>query len=77
VICVDDHDRHVFIAGDATDSLEQLHARRADAIGPDPEVHVETLDRILEHCRKFPTVYLPTHDPQSAERLAGGVAVAA
>jgi glyoxylase-like metal-dependent hydrolase (beta-lactamase superfamily II) len=76
VICVDDHDRHVFIAGDATDSLEQLHARRPDAIGPDPEVHVETLDRILDHCRKFPTIYLPTHDAQSAARLEAGSTVA-
>ena len=25
------------LAGDATDTLEQLHARRADAIGPDPK----------------------------------------
>ena len=29
VICVDDAGRHVMLAGDATDTLEQLHARRA------------------------------------------------
>jgi glyoxylase-like metal-dependent hydrolase (beta-lactamase superfamily II) len=44
VICIDDSGRHVMLAGDATDSLEQLHARRADAIGPDPKVHVATVD---------------------------------
>lgn len=77
IICVDDSDRHVLLAGDATDTLEQLHARRPDAIGPDPKVHVETLDRILEHCRRHPTVYLPSHDPDSAARLAGGVTVSA
>jgi glyoxylase-like metal-dependent hydrolase (beta-lactamase superfamily II) len=75
VICVDDEGRHVMLAGDATDTLEQLHARRADAIGPDPKVHIATLERILAHCREHPTIYLPSHDPQSAERLAGAVTV--
>jgi glyoxylase-like metal-dependent hydrolase (beta-lactamase superfamily II) len=75
VICVEDGGRHVMLAGDATDTLEQLHARRADAVGPDPKVHVETLERILAHCAQHPTVYLPSHDPDSAARLAGGVTV--
>src|SRR6185312_10597125 len=51
VICVDDEGRHVMLAGDATDTLEQLTSRRADAIGPDPAIHRATLGRILEHCR--------------------------
>ena len=69
VICIDDVGRHVMLAGDVTDSLEQLHARRADAIGPDPDVHVATLDTILAHCAEHPTIYLPSHDPESAARL--------
>jgi N-acyl homoserine lactone hydrolase len=75
VICVDDADRHVMLAGDATDTLEQLHARRADAVGPDPKVHVATLERILAHCAQHPTVYLPSHDPDSARRLGEGITV--
>jgi glyoxylase-like metal-dependent hydrolase (beta-lactamase superfamily II) len=70
VICVDDDGRHVLLAGDATDTLDQLRARRPDAIGPKPKVHVQTLDRILAHGREHPTVYLPSHDPASAARLA-------
>jgi glyoxylase-like metal-dependent hydrolase (beta-lactamase superfamily II) len=70
VVCVDDEGRHIFLAGDATDTLEQLRARRHDAIAPKPKVHVETLDRILAHGRAHPTVYLPSHDPDSAARLA-------
>jgi glyoxylase-like metal-dependent hydrolase (beta-lactamase superfamily II) len=77
VICVDDAGRHVMLAGDATDSLEQLHARRADAVGPDPKVHIATLDRILAHCAQHPTVYLPSHDPGSAARLAATTTVQA
>jgi N-acyl homoserine lactone hydrolase len=75
VICVDDEGRHVLLAGDVTDTLEQLHARRADAIAPDPKVHVATLSTILEHCSRHPTVYLPSHDPESTARLSGAVTV--
>jgi N-acyl homoserine lactone hydrolase len=73
VICVDDEGRHVMLAGDASDTLEQLQARRADAIGPDPKVHVATLDAILAHCAQHPTIYLPSHDPESAARLADAI----
>jgi N-acyl homoserine lactone hydrolase len=75
VICVDDAGRHVMLAGDASDTLEQLQARRPDAIGPDPKAHVATLERILAHCARHPTVYLPCHDPDSERRLAEGITV--
>jgi hypothetical protein len=76
VICVDDAGRHVMLAGDATDTLEQLHARRADVVGPDSAVHVATLETILAHCAAHPTVYLPSHDPESARRLSDSTIVA-
>jgi N-acyl homoserine lactone hydrolase len=76
VICVDDAGRHVMLAGDVTDTLEQLHAKRADAVGPDPKAHVATLETILAHCAQHPTVYLPSHDPESGSRLAAGTTVA-
>lgn len=75
VICIDDSERHVMLAGDATDSLEQLQALRADAIAPDPKTHVATLEAIVAHCAQHPTIYLPSHDPDSAARLAGAVTV--
>jgi N-acyl homoserine lactone hydrolase len=75
VICIDDAGRHVMLAGDATDTLEQLHSRRADAVAPDPEVHVATIDAILAHCAQHPTIYLPSHDPESGARLAGAITV--
>jgi N-acyl homoserine lactone hydrolase len=77
VICIDDDGRHVMLAGDATDTLEQLQSLRADAIGPDPKVHVATLRTILAHCEQHPTVYLPSHDPGSAARLADALTSAA
>ena len=75
VICIDDSGRHVMLAGDATDSLEQLQALRADAIAPDPTVHVATLEAIIAHCAQHPTIYLPSHDPDSRARLAAAVTV--
>ena len=69
VICVDDDGTHVLLAGDATDTLEQLHARRADAIAPKPEVSTETMNAILAHGRSHPTVFLPSHDTASVARL--------
>jgi N-acyl homoserine lactone hydrolase len=75
VICIDDSGRHVMLAGDVTDTLEQLHSRRADAVGPDPKAHVATLDTILAHCAQHPTVYLPSHDPDSAARFAASTTV--
>ena len=70
ILAIDDDANHVLFAGDATDSLEQLHARRPDAIGRDPQTTVESIDRILDHGRKHPTVYVPAHDPESPNRLA-------
>jgi N-acyl homoserine lactone hydrolase len=75
VICVDDAGRHVMLAGDVTDSLEQLHARRADAVGPDPEIHIATLETIMAHCAQHPTIFLPSHDLESAARLAAATTV--
>jgi N-acyl homoserine lactone hydrolase len=77
VICVDDTGRHVMLAGDATDTLEQLHARRADAVAPDVGVHIATLETILAHCAQHPTVYLPSHDRESAARFAAATTVRA
>lgn len=70
VLCVDDEDRHVLLAGDASDSIEQLHALRAGGADAKPKVSIETMRTILEHAGEHPTVYLPSHDPESVTRLA-------
>jgi N-acyl homoserine lactone hydrolase len=75
VICIDDSGRHVMLAGDTTDSLEQLLARRVDAVAPDPKVYVATLDTILAHCADHSTVYLPSHDPDSLARFSAATTV--
>jgi glyoxylase-like metal-dependent hydrolase (beta-lactamase superfamily II) len=69
IICIDDDGNHVFLAGDATDTVEQLRALRPDAVGPKPGVSIATMQSILAHAREHPTVYLPAHDPESLSRL--------
>jgi glyoxylase-like metal-dependent hydrolase (beta-lactamase superfamily II) len=72
VVCIDDEGRHVLLAGDTTDTLEQLQARRPDAVSPKPAVAVATMERIIEHGRRHPTVYLPSHDVETVTRLEAG-----
>jgi hypothetical protein len=75
VICIDDDGRHVMLAGDVSDTLEQLHARRADAVGPDPAVHVATLETILATAPSIrPSTCRPTI-PGSAARLRDSTVV--
>jgi N-acyl homoserine lactone hydrolase len=41
-----------------------------DGVSPDTSAAALTLKRIQELAAQRPTVYLPTHDPASGERLA-------
>jgi hypothetical protein len=76
VICIDDAGNHVMLAGDATDSLEQLHSLRVDAVAPDITVHTRTMKTILAHCAEHRTVYIPSHDPDSLARFPAATSVA-
>jgi N-acyl homoserine lactone hydrolase len=68
VLVVEDG-RHILIAGDTTDDQPQLRDRAVDAIAPRAAVSRGTMDRILLHATLHPTVYLPSHDPESEARL--------
>src|SRR5262249_51461176 len=68
-VIVDCGDITFFLAGDATYSQAQLLGRWADGVSPQPKVQLQTLDRIKCFLHSRPTVYLPSHDPESARRL--------
>lgn len=74
-IVVNEGDRHVMLAGDSAYSQAQLLERHPDGVGASPSVARATMERILEHARRHPTVYLPSHDPDSAARLDERVVV--
>ena len=58
-----------FLAGDTSYSEELLLERHPDGVSPDVEVAKQTMTHILSYAAAEPIVYLPTHDPRSAERL--------
>lgn len=59
-----------FLAGDATYCEANLRAEKTDGVTFAPEVALETLRRIKRFVESEPTVVLPAHDPEAAERLA-------
>lgn len=58
-----------FLAGDASYSEALLLEGGVDGVAPDEVEARDTLRRIRELARDEPLVYLPAHDPASADRL--------
>jgi N-acyl homoserine lactone hydrolase len=69
-IFIDHTDQQVMLAGDASYLEEAMLSGTIDGVSPDESVSKTTLADIRAWCATRPTVYLPTHDPRSAERLA-------
>jgi glyoxylase-like metal-dependent hydrolase (beta-lactamase superfamily II) len=69
-IVADDGDITYFLAGDASYDEKLMLAGKLDGVSADERVTTATLDAIRHFVQSRPTVYLPTHDPQSAARLA-------
>jgi N-acyl homoserine lactone hydrolase len=58
------------LAGDTSYDERLMLAGRIDGVSADDDVARATLSAIRSLARDRPTVYLPTHDPESANRLA-------
>jgi glyoxylase-like metal-dependent hydrolase (beta-lactamase superfamily II) len=63
----------VLLAGDTSYTQGLLIEGKVDGVSPNEEVSRQTLSRIRELARQQPLVYLPSHDPESATRLVGGI----
>ena len=59
-----------FLAGDTSYNEQLLIAGKVDGVSPDENVARQTMSRIVALANERPLVYLPSHDPDSAERLA-------
>ena len=59
-----------FLAGDTTYTEEFLINRQVDGVSPNKSRSLRTIDQILKYITLEHTVYLPTHDPSSIQRLA-------
>ncbi|MGZ3598500.1 MAG: N-acyl homoserine lactonase family protein [Ktedonobacterales bacterium] len=69
-VVVQDGNHAVFLAGDTSYTQDLLLERAPDGVGPDESQELDTHRRVLQLARSAPTIYLPTHDPASAQRLA-------
>ncbi|MGA9564370.1 MAG: N-acyl homoserine lactonase family protein [Candidatus Korobacteraceae bacterium] len=58
-----------FLAGDTSYNQRLLMEGKVDGVSPDVAVSRETLSRIRVLGKERPLVYLPSHDPESEERL--------
>ena len=63
-------DPSFLLAGDTSYNQSLLLAGKVDGVSPDPLVTSRTYERILGLARERPLVYLPSHDPDSENRLA-------
>jgi N-acyl homoserine lactone hydrolase len=70
-VAVQDDDTVFFLAGDTSYNEELMLSGRVDGVSADERVSIATLDAIRQLAQSRPTVYLPTHDPNSGARLAG------
>jgi N-acyl homoserine lactone hydrolase len=69
-VVVVDGDVSYFLAGDATYTQRALVDGLVDGVSPSEAVSLRTMRAIVRYARIQPTVYLPSHDPESGDRLA-------
>lgn len=58
---------HYFLAGDASYNQENMFRLIPDGIGTKDSI--ATLEKIKSFVQTYPTLYLPTHDPQVPKRM--------
>lgn len=70
MVAVLDNDATVLIAGDSSYTEDAMLRGVVDGVAPDDHDARETLARIAEYAATTPTIYLTSHDPETATRLA-------
>lgn len=76
-VIVENGEQSYFFAGDTSYTEKHMLNQVVDGVSLDISVARQTLKRTLQYVRQTPTVYLPSHDPESAARLAAGQIVEA
>jgi glyoxylase-like metal-dependent hydrolase (beta-lactamase superfamily II) len=71
-VIVNDGNEQIVLAGDASYLESTMLSDTIDGVSSDEAAAHATLSRIRELCALRPTIYLPTHDPEAAERLSEG-----
>lgn len=74
-VIVQDGPLSYFIAGDTSYTEELMIKQVIDGVAPDESAARMTLSRIRNYIHETPTIYLPSHDSESQQRLQNKVAV--
>ncbi len=69
-VIVEDDDKTVFIAGDASYNERTMLKGTIDGVSDNEDQAAATLTAIRAFVEARPTVYLPAHDPEATQRLA-------
>jgi N-acyl homoserine lactone hydrolase len=69
-VLVDEGDHSVLLAADSSYTEAAMLRGSVDGVGADEEAQRVTHERIRAYAAETPTVYLPSHDPETAVRLA-------
>jgi N-acyl homoserine lactone hydrolase len=59
----------VFLAGDTSYNQQLLLAGKVDGVSPNESISHQTSNKIMALAKERPLVYLPSHDPESEDRL--------
>jgi len=69
-VAVLDGSATILIAGDSSYTQDTMLRGVVDGVAPNDGAAKATLDRIKAYASETPTIYLPAHDPNTAQRLA-------
>jgi glyoxylase-like metal-dependent hydrolase (beta-lactamase superfamily II) len=69
-VVLQDSDVSYFFAGDASYSEKMMLEQKIDGLALNGQEAKKTLQRIRQFAQSTPCIYLPTHDPESGNRLA-------
>lgn len=74
-VIVEADDGLYFLAGDTSFTQAGLFSNHIDGVSHDARAVRETRQRIRTLAQQQPLIYLPTHDPESGDRLPGRQAI--
>lgn len=68
-VIVQDSEQALFLAGDTSYTQDLLLKGKIDGVSGNESAARHTLQNIQQYLSTTPTVYLPSHDPEAAQRL--------
>jgi N-acyl homoserine lactone hydrolase len=69
-VIVQEDEHALFFAGDTSYTQQLLLEQAVDGVTRDVALYQQTAQQIRTYLQSVPTIYLPSHDPESTHRLA-------